>query len=112
MPASDSLRPGLWTSRLGRLTGHPAAFAVVFVYGALWFYFDRKGFDWHALATLIVWLMTLFIQRSDRRDTLAIHAKLDELLRSHSGARNELVQMDDKEPEEIEEHRKKQREAP
>jgi hypothetical protein len=34
-----------------------------------------------AVATLAVWVMTLFIQRSNRRDTLALHAKLDELLR-------------------------------
>jgi low affinity Fe/Cu permease len=28
--------------------------------------------------TLAVWIMTLLIQRANRRDTLALHAKLDE----------------------------------
>lgn len=49
--------------------------------------------------------MTLFIQRSSRRDTLAIHAKLDELLRSHDKARCELATLDEKEPEMIAQQR-------
>jgi low affinity Fe/Cu permease len=42
------------------------------------------------VATLIVWTMT-FIQRADRRDTLAVHAKLDELLKATRDARTELA---------------------
>ena len=53
--------------------------------------------------------MTLFIQRSEHRDTQAIHAKLDELLRAQRGAENNLATLDDKEPEQIEAFRKKAR---
>ncbi len=49
--------------------------------------------------------MTLLIQRANRRDTLALHAKLDELLRVDAQARSELARLDEKEPEEIETHR-------
>jgi low affinity Fe/Cu permease len=49
--------------------------------------------------------MTLIIQRAEYRDTQAIHAKLDELLRAEGGARNELTMLDEQEPENIEEHR-------
>ena len=49
--------------------------------------------------------MTLFIQRANRRDNLALHAKLDELLRVDDDARSELTQLDDQEPEMIERHR-------
>ena len=73
--------PAQWTTAIGILTSHPAAFLIVITYGVLWFFFEPSSFDWHAIATLIVWTMTLFIQRADRRDTLAVHAKLDELLR-------------------------------
>lgn len=66
-------------------------------------------FEWNAVATLAVWVMTIFIQRTSRRDTLAIHAKLDELLRSHEQARSELAQLDEEEPEDIEEHRRSER---
>lgn len=94
-----------WTTSLGEAAAHPAAFAVVLVYAIAWIIFDRERFDFNAVATLIVWLMTLFISRSSRRDTLAIHAKLDELLRSDENARPELARLDEKEPEAIVKHR-------
>jgi low affinity Fe/Cu permease len=94
-----------WTTAIGQAAGHPAAFAVVLVYALLWLAFDSATFDWNAVATLAVWVMTLFIQRSNRRDTLALHAKLDELLRAHGGARSELARLDEQEPENIERHR-------
>ena len=99
-------RPGKhWTTMLGQATAHPAAFAVVLIYALAWIVLDRRTFDFNAVATLAVWLMTLFIQRSNRRDTLAIHAKLDELLRTDEGARSELTTLDEKEPETIKRHR-------
>lgn len=89
-------------TQLGTLAAHPTAFLIVCAYAVLWFLFERETFDWHAIATLATWVMTLFIQRSEHRDTQAIHAKLDELLRSDPQAKTELAQLDDEEPEEIE----------
>jgi low affinity Fe/Cu permease len=94
-----------WTTHVGQAAGHPAAFLVVIVYAALWLTFSRDTFDWNAVATLAVFVMTLFIQRANRRDNLALHAKLDELLRVDDDARSELTQLDDQEPEMIERHR-------
>src|SRR5450759_3114809 len=75
-----------WTTSIGQATGHQAAFVIVIFYTAAWLIFSRTNFDWNAVATLAVWLMTLFIQRANRRDTLALHAKLDELLRVDDNA--------------------------
>jgi low affinity Fe/Cu permease len=94
-----------WTTHVGQAAGHPAAFLVVIVYAALWLTFSRDTFDWNAVATLAVFVMTLFIQRANRRDNLALHAKLDELLHVDDDARSELTQLDDQEPEMIERHR-------
>jgi low affinity Fe/Cu permease len=94
-----------WTTHVGQAAGHPAAFLVVIVYALLWLLLDRESFDWNAVATLAVFVMTLFIQRANRRDNLALHAKLDELLRVDSDARSELAQLDEQEPEVIEHHR-------
>ena len=55
--------------------------------------------------------MTLFIQRTEHRDTQAIHAKLDELLHTQSLARNSLTRMDDEEPEDIERFRENERKS-
>jgi low affinity Fe/Cu permease len=79
------------------------------VYVALWVIFDPASFGWQSIATVATWIMTLFIQRAETRDTLAIHAKLDELLRAEKRARNELVTLDQQEPEEIALHRATQR---
>jgi low affinity Fe/Cu permease len=92
-------------TRLGVLTARPAAFVIVGIYTAAWIVFDRASFDMHAVATLATWLMTLFIQRSEHRDTQAIHAKLDELLRADDAAHTEFAHLDEREPEEIEAHR-------
>jgi low affinity Fe/Cu permease len=103
MPMMDAIRSFL--TRLGELTATPAAFGVLIAYFCLWLIFDRASLDWHAVATCATLAMTLFIKRAEHRDTQAIQAKLDELLRAHGDT--ELAQIDSEEPEEIEEHRKK-----
>ena len=94
-----------WTTLIGQAAGHPAAFLVVLLYAVLWLILSPATFEWNAIATLAVFAMTLFIQRANRRDNLALHAKLDELLRVDHAARSELTQLDEQEPEEIERHR-------
>jgi low affinity Fe/Cu permease len=101
--------PRTWLTNFGTWTAHPAAFGIVVVYTVLWLIFQRESFDWHAVATLATWVMTLFIQRAEHRDTQAIHAKLDELLHVHQKASNELTRLDDQEPEDIEKFRQKAR---
>src|SRR5262245_60930900 len=77
MPQMESVRQ-LFT-RLGVIASHPGAFGVVILYAILWYAFARDTLDWHAVTTLIVWCMTLLIQRAEHRDTQALQAKLDEL---------------------------------
>jgi hypothetical protein len=48
-----------WTTRLGQASAHPAAFAVVLIYALVWISFERRTFDFNAVATLVVWAMTL-----------------------------------------------------
>ena len=48
-------------TRLGEMAAHPSAFGILIVYALLWFIFDRDTLDWHAVATLSVWFMTLLI---------------------------------------------------
>ena len=90
---------------LGVLSASPIAFVTVFIYVAIWIALDRAAFDWHGAATVATWVMTLIIQRAEHRDTQAIHAKLDELLRVDRNARDELAHIDQQEPEEIAKHR-------
>ena len=100
---------GHFLTRLGVYTANPFAFLVLVVYGALWYVFKPETFEWHAVATLATWGMTLVIQRAEHRDTQAIHAKLDEILHALGDARNEITRMDEEEPEEIERRREHMR---
>jgi low affinity Fe/Cu permease len=74
----------------------------------LWLVFDPGSFGWQGVTTVATLLMTLFIQRSEYRDTQALHAKLDELLRANGEARKELIGLDDKEPEQVVAFRRRQ----
>jgi low affinity Fe/Cu permease len=95
---------------MGTVAASPWAFSTVAIYALLWIIFDRSSFNWHGIATLATWCMTLLIQRGEHRDTQAIHAKLDELLKSQRGASDSLAQIDEKEPEEIERFRDREKE--
>ena len=90
---------------LGALAAHPSAFLIVAAYALGWYVFEKETLDWHGIATLSTWTMTLFIQRAEHRDTQAIHAKLDALIRATPDARNDLTSVDQEEPEVIEAHR-------
>ena len=82
--------------------------SVFALYGASWIAIGN-GLEWHSLATLATWAMTLVIQRAEHRDTQAIHAKLDELLKADHRANNEIMSIDDKDAEEVEQDRKRVR---
>jgi low affinity Fe/Cu permease len=105
----ESVRRAL--TQLGMLAAHPVAFLLVTAYGVLWLILERETLGWHGCAVLATWLMTLLIQRAEHRDTQAIHAKLDELMRAQTKARSALAHIDEEEPEDIERHRAKGRKA-
>jgi low affinity Fe/Cu permease len=106
MPAFvDMTHVRSWLTTIGVSTSHPFAFIIVAVYVAVWIFADPRSFDWESAATVSTWVMTLFIQRAEHRDTQAIHAKLDELLRAEGAADNDLRTLDREEPEEIEARR-------
>jgi low affinity Fe/Cu permease len=94
---------------LGTLAASPWAFITVAVYALLWLIFDPRSLNWHGIATLATWCMTLFIQRGEHRDTQAIHAKLDELLKALPQASQSLTRIDEEQPEEIERHRAREK---
>jgi len=87
---------------LGVLSARPIAFVIFLAYPGAWLAFGEKFPDWHSIATLATWAMTLFIQRAEHRDTQAIHAKLDELLKANDNADDNLMDLDDEEAEEVE----------
>jgi low affinity Fe/Cu permease len=97
-----------WLTHTGVLTSRPAAFVIFALYGLAWIVLG-DGLKWHSIATLATWGMTLVIQRAEHRDTQAIHAKLDELLKADGAANNKVMRIDDKDAEEVERARREVR---
>jgi low affinity Fe/Cu permease len=64
--------------------------------------------------TIVTFLMVFLIQNTQNRDTRAINLKLDEIIRSHKHAHNEMIdieKLNDKELEELAQHYEKIRAA-
>jgi len=55
--------------------------------------------------TIVTFLIVFPIQHTQKRDTQAIHLKLDELIRVDRAARNELISLEEKSETEVREVR-------
>ena len=94
------------------LTGHPFAFAAAVCFIATWamtgplFHF---GNGWQFILTsvtsIVTFLMVFLIQNTQGRTRAALQLKLDELIRSTSGAHNVMLTLEDLSLEEIEKFR-------
>lgn len=90
--------------------GHPATFAIALLVIVLWGVSGPLfGFSdtWQLIintgTTIVTFLMVFLIQHTQNRDTQAVQLKLDELIRSHRGARNVLIDLEEASEEEMEE---------
>jgi low affinity Fe/Cu permease len=98
-------------------TGRPEAFlaavAVVVVWGVsgpLFGFSDTWQLVINTGTTIVTFLMVFLIQNSQNRDTVAIHLKLDEIVRSLKDAQNRFIDLEELEDEELEEIREEYRE--
>jgi low affinity Fe/Cu permease len=95
--AMDRIFTRLATS-FARLAGRPSAFSIAVALILLWV-LTGPVFSWsdtwqlvvNTATTIITFLMVFLIQNSQNRDTAAIQAKLDEIIRAVAHARNEFI---------------------
>lgn len=99
-----------FSNAVTRGTGSPwaflTAFAIVLAWGATGPVF-RFSDTWQLVintgTTVVTFLMVFIIQHSQNKDTVALHVKIDELIRVHKAARNDLMGVEEKEEDEIRE---------
>jgi len=96
------------SDRLGSTWSFMAALAVVIAWAVTGPIFDYSN-TWQLVintgTTIVTFLMVFLIQNAQNRDAVAIHLKLDELIRALDQARNNMVDLEDRSDEEIREVR-------
>lgn len=108
----------LWFSRVAsrtaQLVGHPYMFlfaVVVLVAWAISGPFFHFSDTWQLIintgTTIVTFLVVFLIQNTQNRDAKALHLKLDELIRSHVPARNDMIDIEKLSDEELEELEKR-----
>jgi len=87
-----------FASHITKWAGSPAAFSLAFALICVWGVsgpFFHYSETWQLVVntgtTIVTFLMVFLIQRSQNKDCQAVHVKLDELIRSMKGARNEII---------------------
>jgi low affinity Fe/Cu permease len=94
-------------------TGSSAAFMIAIAAIVIWLatgpvakYSDTWQLIINTGTTIITFLMVFLIQKSQNKDSKAIHLKLNELLAAHQGASNRMVDIEDLNENELDHLRK------
>lgn len=93
-----------WLTEVGVATARAAAFMLYLIYGLCWVTLGN-GLEWHSMATLATWGMTLLVQRAAHRDTQAMPSSTS----VHGEAKDSLMKIDDQDAEEVERERARMR---
>src|SRR5215831_16692357 len=98
-----------FAQRTSTLVGSSWAFIIAVLIVLVWagtgpvfHYSDTWQLVINTGTTIITFLMVFLIQNTQNRDAKAIHLKLDELIRGVSGARTNLVDLENLSDEELE----------
>lgn len=93
---------------LSLLLGKPLAFTIAFLSIIVWLitgpifnYSDSWQLIINTATTIITFLMVFLIQNTQNRDVMAIHLKLDEIIRALTNTHNELVKIEEVSDEEL-----------
>lgn len=97
-----------FATRAAQIVGHPYVFfsavAVLVLWGVTGRYFHYSD-TWQLVintgTSVITFLVVFLIQNTQNRDAKAIHLKLDELIRSHHPASDDLIDVEKLSDEEL-----------
>jgi low affinity Fe/Cu permease len=97
------------SNRIARWAGHYVAFTVAVLIVVVWAatgpifgFSDTWQLVINTGTTIVTFLMVFLIQNTQNRDALAVHLKLDELIRSIDAADNKMMAAEDETDEGLE----------
>jgi low affinity Fe/Cu permease len=85
------------TRRAGSTAAFAAALGIILVWGAtgpIFHYSDTWQLVINTGTTIVTFLMVFLIQRSQNKDAIAIHLKLNEIVAALEGASNRLIEVE------------------
>ena len=98
-----------FSQAITRFTGSTAAFGIALgvvvvwaLVGPLFGFSDTWQLVINTGTTVVTFLMVFLIQRSQNKDSLAIHLKLNEIVAAMLGASNRLIDVEDMSEKELE----------
>jgi low affinity Fe/Cu permease len=92
------------TAATGSSTAFIIAVAVILIWavtGPVFHYSETWQLIINTGTTIVTFLMVFLIQKAQNKDSKAIHLKLNELLASHEGTSNRMVNIEDLTEEEL-----------
>jgi low affinity Fe/Cu permease len=103
---------GKWFSRFathaaewtGRFTAFLLAFGIIIVWaisGPIFGFSETWQLVINTGTTIVTFLMVFVIQNSQNRDSVAVHLKLDEIIRAIDAASNRLIDAEDIDEEQL-----------
>ncbi len=103
-----------FASRTAQIVGHPyvffSALAILVIWGLTGPYFHYSD-TWQLVintgTSVVTFLVVFLIQNTQNRDAKALHLKLDELIRSHHPASDDLIDIEKLSDEELDALEKK-----
>jgi low affinity Fe/Cu permease len=97
-----------FANRASQLAGHYLTFMVAFLILIIWAVsgpFFGFSDTWQLVintgTTIVTFLMVFLIQNTQNRDAMAMHLKLDELIRAIENADNNLIRAEDETQDEL-----------
>src|SRR6266496_2600903 len=98
----------VFADKTAEVTGSPWAFFIVVVITAVWFaagpamhFSNTWQLTMNTLASQVTFLIAFLLQNTQNRDTRSLQLKLDELIRTTSGARPDLMNLENLSEEEL-----------
>ncbi len=89
--------------------GHPATITLAFLIILIWFILGpilNYSENWQLFITtttaIITFLMVFLLQNTQNHDTVAVHLKLDEIIRAMDDSHNELLKSEELSDKELE----------
>lgn len=108
MPGAIDLSFSRFARWAARVTGQPVVFVIAVGTVVLWAatgpffaYSDTWQLVINTGTTVVTFLMVFLIQNSQNRDTIAVHLKLDELVRAIDAAGNSVLNLDELDEEQL-----------